>query len=281
MTAQPHPAAPVERLHRPTPEAFRSAFLNRRKPVIITGLVETWDAFEAWSPEYLQETVGDQRVTVDVSTDGNFKPDPGSSIEAMPTEEMSVRDYVAWLVGPRDSGKSYYLTQQSLLGRFRALLDDVAIPDLFPRQDLKEANLWIGAGGNTSPLHCDFMNNLLAQVRGRKRILLFAPGEHGNLYPFPPWHSLPSHLSRVDADRPDLGRYPRFTRAQRYECVLETGEILFIPVYWWHQVTGEGLNVSINFWWKTPWLQRVAPPAYMLRSTTHTVISGCRALLPG
>ena len=37
------------------------------------------------------------------------------------------------------------------------------------------ANLWLGRGATTSPLHYDEYENLLCQVAGRKRLLLFPP----------------------------------------------------------------------------------------------------------
>ena len=28
------------------------------------------------------------------------------------------------------------------------------------------------------------------------------------------------------------------------------GDMLFIPVYWWHAVWGIDQNISINYWWR-------------------------------
>lgn len=36
----------------------------------------------------------------------------------------------------------------------------------------------------------------------------------------------------LDTDAPDLKRFPKFVRAKRYECVLEPGDLLFIPGRW-------------------------------------------------
>lgn len=33
----------------------------------------------------------------------------------------------------------------------------------------------------------------------------------------------------LDIDAPDLKRFPEFVKAKRYECVLEPGDLLFIP----------------------------------------------------
>lgn len=33
----------------------------------------------------------------------------------------------------------------------------------------------------------------------------------------------------LDIDTPDVERYPEFVKAQRFECILEPGDLLFIP----------------------------------------------------
>lgn len=33
----------------------------------------------------------------------------------------------------------------------------------------------------------------------------------------------------LDVDNPDMEKYPLFVKAKRYECVLEAGDVLFIP----------------------------------------------------
>jgi len=33
----------------------------------------------------------------------------------------------------------------------------------------------------------------------------------------------------LDVDNPDLEKYPLFVKAKRYQCLLEAGDVLFIP----------------------------------------------------
>lgn len=49
----------------------------------------------------------------------------------------------------------------------------------------KTCQLWAGHGGGVTPCHYDSLSNFLAQLRGRKSILLFPPSETFNLYPYP------------------------------------------------------------------------------------------------
>ena len=88
------------------------------------------------------------------------------------------------------------------------------------------------------------MDNLLVQVTGRKRVVLFSPREASNLY-------LSGDKSRVlDIDRPDLVAYPRFAEATRHECFLEAGDVLFIPALWFHNVVSLDFSVAVNVFWR-------------------------------
>ena len=73
----------------------------------------------------------------------------------------------------------------------------------------------------------------------------------------PPWHSkfvyaggtrprqegenedvvMPHNYSPVNFDSPDYERYPEFKNAKVYKVQLQSGDCLFLPGIWWHQVT--------------------------------------------
>jgi lysine-specific demethylase 8 len=40
-----------------------------------------------------------------------------------------------------------------------------------------------------------------------------------------------------------------FRRVEYLDCVLEEGEVLYIPVGWWHYVRGMSVSFSVSFWW--------------------------------
>ncbi len=106
------------------------------------------------------------------------------------------------------------------------------------------------------------MDNMLIQISGRKRVVLFSPRDALFLYlngqscvPFSLSSLLGSlcvelctnHVCRIlvitlneisfvgdksevmDIDNPDLVKYPEFPKATRHEGILEPGDILFIP----------------------------------------------------
>lgn len=54
---------------------------------------------------------------------------------------------------------------------------------------------------------------------------------------------------QVEVENPDLERFPQFAKAPYQECVLQPGDVLFIPVRHWHYVRSLELSFSVSFWW--------------------------------
>lgn len=54
----------------------------------------------------------------------------------------------------------------------------------------------------------------------------------------------------LDIVSPDLKRFPDFVKAKRYECVLEPGDLLFIPALWFHNTTALQFGVGVNVFWR-------------------------------
>ena len=109
--------------------------------------------------------------------------------------------------------------------------------------------LWLGGGVKTQT-HNDRDHNLACVIAGRRRFTLFPPTEVANLYIGP--LDNPPPLSLVDPENPDYHRFPRFREAMASARValLEPGDAIFIPKYWWHHVASlDPYNAMVNYWW--------------------------------
>lgn len=115
-----------------------------------------------------------------------------------------------------------------------------------------EPRIWIG-NQTVTRAHYDLNHNIACVVAGRRRFHLFPPAQLPNLYPGPFDRTIGGvPVSMVDAENPDLERYPRFAEAQKAMLTveLESGDALYIPYGWWHQVHSlSRFNVLVNYWW--------------------------------
>lgn len=244
----------IPREHKLSVEDFQSRYAAHERPVIITGALEDWAPMKTWTREYVRAAQPTRPVSVDRAQGGEaFDYERGKVAldEKFPWEQFVDRVFEADPKAPR-----YYLGQANL-DTFPRLAADVTPPPYFSAPPLTK-NLWIGSAGNVTKAHFDTEDNFLVQVRGRKRLLLFPSTEWRRLYPSSPL-SIRPNFSQVDFSKPDAARFPKFQEATVYEAELGPGEMLYLPIYWFHEVyTLEG-GISVNFWWQPSVRQALRP----------------------
>lgn len=81
-----------------------------------------------------------------------------------------------------------------------------------------QSTLWVGSEGACTPCHYDtYGSNLVAQLSGVKRWLLFAPSETSRLYPTRVPFEESSVFSEVNIAMPDLHKHPLFEGVTAFE----------------------------------------------------------------
>jgi hypothetical protein len=246
------PTGEVPRHESLSAEQLQEQFVRRRRPVILTRMTDDWPARKRWSLDYLEERFGDVRVTAGRTQEGRLLVSDDSGI---PQLELPFRDFLAML---RRGQPDLYLLSP-VEERLPALLDDVVAPEPQRSAPWRSTRLWLGPEGACSPLHRDFPENLFVQMIGRKRVTLIDRRYRREVYPRPPWSSAPN-FTRVDPERPDDPRFPRFASVPKLTCVVGPGEVLYIPRLWWHHVRSLDTTLSINLWWAEgahAWLSRL------------------------
>lgn len=113
--------------------------------------------------------------------------------------------------------------------------------------------LWLGLKTDV-PIHCDYYDNMVCNVLGRRRVTLFAPDQLPNLY-IGPLDNTPAGraVSLVNFQNPDYAVHPKYGEAEKVAISVELspGDMLHIPTMWWHTIQSlDPFNVMINFWWR-------------------------------
>ncbi len=221
-------------------------YLDKRVPVVFAGAVDQWPARHRWTPEYIARQCPETVRVYEFTRRDSL--------------ETGLDDFVTYLrTGERsgmlaDTDDDLYLAWDStVLGANLALQSDFDFTPFWgSRLGIAHTGFWMGGDGAHTPLHTDIdATNLHAVLYGKKRFLLFAPETTDCLYPSDvyEWATV---FSAVDFRTPDIERFPKLAEAAGVEAVLEPGDLLYIPVGWWHAVTCLEPTVSLNAWLFSP-----------------------------
>ncbi len=231
-------------------EEFLEQYYAQNRPVILTGEMADWPALSRWTPDYLKSVVGSRTVEFQ----GRRSLDPKFEMyKDKHRQEAPFDAFIDHILRP-DAGNDAYLTAfnsarntealsalQGDLGSLSKFLDN--------RAGASAGMMWIGPAGTCTSLHHDLTNNFIAQIVGRKRIKLAPAAEIGKVYNH---QHVFSEIPDLEADSIDFARYPRLNDLRLYDVLLQPGEILFVPLGWWHQVKSLDFSVTItytNFRW--------------------------------
>ena len=199
-------------LHQPTYEEFLG---HLDAPFLIASSMARWPALTKWQrPGYLNSAAGHRLVPVEIGSDYLAQGWAQKIVPLGMFLEMGLRE-----------GQAVYMAQYDLLAavpRLQNDMDDLDYAYLINPEANVQRNLWIGASGSFTPMHADPYHNLFCQIVGSKRIRL-------------------SSVEQPSADEPTID-------AIFFDCILEPGQMLFIPKGWWHDVTGYSFNVSLSHW---------------------------------
>ncbi len=235
--------AGLERRDALGPDEFLQRYYAANRPVILTGKMADWPALQLWTPDYLKAKVGGAVVEYQGARagDARFEMDKDAHRTSGPFDR-----FIDLIQRPA-AGNDAYLTaynsaaNQAALGPLAA--DQRPLDDfLDPEGGYPNGMMWIGPAGTLTALHHDLTNNFIAQVTGRKQVLILPPSETGKLY------NTTHVFSEVpDLEAADLARFPRLAGARGFNVILEPGEILFAPLAWWHQVKALDFSVTLTF----------------------------------
>ena len=241
--------AGIPRRENLDPDEFLERYYAVNRPVILTGEMKDWPALERWTPDYLNAKVGSAVVEYQGGRSGNQR----FEMEKDAHRREGPFDAFMDLIGAADGNDAYITAYNSARNReaLKPLFDDMGTLEKFLTTDrpAAEGMMWIGPAGTTTSLHHDLTNNFIGQIVGRKRLQILPASEVGRLYNH---QHVFSRIADLEDPGLDAAHWPRLPGAHVYEVVLEPGEIMFMPLAWWHQVKALDFSVTVtwtNFRW--------------------------------
>jgi hypothetical protein len=222
----------VPQIARPTPAGFRE-HARAGQPFLMSGIVNRWPLTSL--PEtILLDRFGEMHVRARV---GDYINTAFAHDRAM--QDMTMSQYLD-LVDSGVHALPPYLGNLEL----PALNGLCHWPGYFEK--MGPPRFWIGPAGTMTPLHCDYDDNIFAQIWGAKRIFLAPPHHDAFLYPTEANALL--FGSPVDPAKPDYERYPLSRQANLVEVIVRPGDMLYVPAGWYHHVHALTFSLSSNRW---------------------------------
>jgi hypothetical protein len=243
-------SAGIEKRAGVSTDEFLERYYAANRPVILTGEMDSWPALTRWTPEYLRERLAGRLIEYQ----GARNDDPRFELDKDAHRREAPFDLFLDEITREGAGNDAYLTaynSERNQAALAPLAGDVGRLDKFldPAGPHPDGMPWIGPAGTFTPLHHDLTNNFIAQMRGRKRVLVMPASEVGRVYNA---QHVFSEVGDLEAKALDTVRFARLQGARVYQVLLEPGEILFMPLAWWHQVRSLDFSVTLtytNFRW--------------------------------
>lgn len=121
----------IDRIHAPSPEEFKHEYVYKRKPAIITGLMDSWPAMERWGLDYFREHFGDLDIHANIQR-------LGSQLilgHVGKFDSMKLSALLDEIENNTDSDRAHYLRAfpvHRMIEHYPQLAEDYDLPDLAP-----------------------------------------------------------------------------------------------------------------------------------------------------
>lgn len=220
-----------------TAEHFIADYKNPAKPLVLTGLTNSWPARQKWDIDYLSDVAGDCIVPVYSSA-----PATGKQHQHAATKTLKLSEYFELLkTGENDLRMFFY----NILEFAPNLLNDFTYPEMGMKLFKRLPVLFAGGRGAKVQMHydIDLADLLLCHFGGPKHVLLIPPEQTKYVYKVPFSFSA---LHAVDLTKPDFERFPALKKIDAQVTVLQHGDVLYIPSGYWHYIIYEELGFSMT-----------------------------------
>ncbi|PNS18317.1 hypothetical protein CAC42_6134 [Sphaceloma murrayae] len=232
----------------PRPVDFYNVLLASQ-PVILEQL-NIGPCTRLWTTDYLNKRIGAERLVI-VHDSATAKMDfqaKNFRYQTIPFGDL--------LTGAQ-AGRHMYLralssdrpseTATDLAKDFPAIARDFTLPTelAYVEEHAHSSPLRISGPVNMW-LHYDVMANVLCQIKGSKRLLLYAPADVVHLGIGPGASS-----SSMNPFEPSSVDQKNLSRVIAHEAVLNEGDVLFIPPLWLHTAKPlSNLSIAVNVFFK-------------------------------
>jgi hypothetical protein len=234
----------VPRVPAPSRKTFDREVGRLHKPVLLEGVTEGWPAIKEWSFDFIIEKYGDCRWNVILAKDGGYS---GPTLYGC-DHPVLVGEHLRKVL-KFETGDYLSVELKDLPPELAAMAPQLPFAEGARHQ---QRGLFIGTEINIAPLHFHLCQNVLTQIVGTKRVLLFPFMQARNLGWEGPFSGSPNFL-RMDPFAPTARDLERYGDAVGYAVDLRPGDSLYIPIGWWHATRTLSPSISLFDRWADGW----------------------------
>ena len=203
---------------------------NYTRPVVIKGLIKDYKCVKKWNIEYLSKNCGTIRVDgFTKSNNKDFLTDQFRNVQVLKNIKFSKAcDMIK-------NNKGIYINNfHSIFLKCKLLQDDLdlsKLEKLFPIKYTNTSQLFFGPKGTGTTLHCAMKSNVFFNIKGKKKWTFIDPKYSKYM------KGAISNNGLFVVSKHNYFRDPSILEnIPKYEIVLEEGDVLFNPCWWWHCV---------------------------------------------
>lgn len=207
---------------------------------LLKNKANDWPAVKKWDFDFFDRNYGDENISM------NFMRGITDKNASTQRNDISLRKYIEEL----KQGSFNYLKLNDLVNKRKELQADL---DLSWLTSLKETGsfgetffYFMGGKGTKTPLHCEFPTTVYIQIEGVKKWTIYPPKDR--IFIDAKMDRRTYFFSDFDPKNPNERNFKYFKYASKNEFILNPGDILIVPPFYWHYV--ENLTDSIGVAYK-------------------------------
>jgi hypothetical protein len=228
-----------------TPQEFKSKYVIPNKAVVLEGFARHWPALRDWNFAFFRRELAAYKVPVRFGANRVNETTLGGRILSF-----------AELIDRLENGEDVYAQNlQGIFHDYPKLRQSLGLDGVkqylcrYRFSPITSTQLFLSNQKARTFYHCAPSVNLFTQICGAKKWFMVAPE-----------HSMWMHItvrddtfylqSMIDWREPaarqqELG-YGLYNCIPKYEALVEPGDAIFVPQWWWHAVENEGHSIGVS-----------------------------------
>jgi hypothetical protein len=208
-------------------------------PIVFKGVAKDWPCISKWNKKFFRENHADYNISL-VGNVGLADKENQNKYKV-----ASMGDFIDNL----SKDKHNYLRFSRIIDERPELREDMDVKwlDQFKSKFARGGYLYLfmGEEGSKTDMHTAIIQTLFVQIKGKKKWTIYAPNER--LFVDGIADRRPYFYSQANPNKLDDPNYPLLKHAKRYEIILDEGDVMWFPTFYWHYVENLTENIGVTY----------------------------------